>query len=87
MVNALDLRKPGQGILYRPDGAGGAWRSMLLSRPLRQKGPDCWLAQPVVTRCDLGGAVVGCLAGRSEKNGEVEIYLSDATKDEMWRLV
>ena len=23
MVNALDLRKPGQGILYRPDGAGG----------------------------------------------------------------
>eukprot|EP00964_Phaeocystis_antarctica_P104249 scaffold69388_cov70-Phaeocystis_antarctica.AAC.3 len=104
-VNALDLRKPGQQILYRLDGAGREERPMVLRRPLRRKGPDCWLAErargeglpgwPQMTillrgcfspRTGKDAKRADCLAVAGRPSSLVEIYLSEATHDEMWRL-
>ena len=78
MVNALDMRKPGQTISYR---IGSATRSLTLSRPLRQKGPDCWLAEPVA-KCV---PTHGCLLRRPQQK-PVEVYLSAHTEGEVWKL-
>lgn len=103
MVNALDQRKPGHAVLYRLNGAAAAEQPMILRRPLRRKGPDCWLAERSRSSNDVFQLVRGCFSPRSESKqskraaclapgthlldrGLVEIYLSEATHNEMWRL-
>lgn len=78
---------------------------MVLRRPLRRKGPDCWLAErargeglpgwPQMTmllrgcfspRTGKDAKRADCLAVAGRPSSLVEIYLSEATHDEMWRL-
>ena len=78
---------------------------MVLRRPLRRKGPDCWLAErargegmPSLPQMSslLRGCFsprtgpahkrADCLAMAGRPSALVEIYLSEATFNEMWRL-
>ena len=78
---------------------------MVLRRPLRRKGPDCWLAErargegmpslPQMSsllrgrfspRTGPAHKRADCLAMAGRPSALVEIYLSEATLNVLWRL-